>query len=265
MSVYTKLVEIQSRVHCPKSLSVKNYSGAKQYDYRNLAGILERVKPILKELKCAIMIPCEPVVVGSGVGIVVEERDRSGTVVGSHVEGGAHVYQRATAILIDSETGEQVSVTACARENEWRKGMDASQVSGSAESFASKYAMEHLLALDSTDDADDLAAKERATAAPARPATPAQANPAKPNADDLAKPAPAVSKTVQRAKPNPRAAAAWKAFKALDTVKAMSDDEREKAWKNLIFTTTGATGAAKVSGDEAWDKIDNEISVMAAM
>jgi hypothetical protein len=165
LSIRQKLLEIQTRLHCPKSLTVKNYSGQKQYDYRNLAGIFESIKPLLKELKCALVIDCEPVVIGTGDGVTVEERDRNGTIIGAHIERGARVYQHAIATLLDCESDAAISKEAYARENEWRKGMDASQLSGSAESFASKYACEHLFALDSTDDADDLAAKDAQGAA----------------------------------------------------------------------------------------------------
>ena len=159
LTLRQKLCEIQTRLHCPKSLTVTNYSGQKQYSYRNLAGIFEAVKPLLKELKCALVIDCRPIVIGTGDGIMVEECDRAGKVIGHHLERGAHIYQEATATLIDCESDATWSCVASARENEWRKGMDASQNSGSAESFASKYACEHLFALDSTDDADDLAAR----------------------------------------------------------------------------------------------------------
>jgi len=89
-------------------------------------------------------------------------------------------------------------------------------------------------------------------------------NPAKPSAESLSAPAPQVKKA-QKSKPNPRAAAAWKEFKTLDQVKDMSEDDRGKAWSNLLFTQTGKTSAADIADDADWDKVDNEIGIMKVM
>ena len=69
---------------------------------------------------------------------------------------GDRYYIRATASLIDSDTGEASSVTAWAREAESRKGMDEAQVTGSSSSYARKYALNGLLAIDDTRDADTM-------------------------------------------------------------------------------------------------------------
>lgn len=244
MTITQKLIEIQTRLHCPKGLAVKNYSGQKQYDYRNLAGIYERVKPLLSELRCALVVSCRPVVVGSGDGVTVEERDRNGAVVGYHSERGARVYQEATATLIDGEgDGATVSCTASVRENEWRKGMDASQISGSAESFASKYACEHLFALDSTDDADDIAAKEAAR--------PGNAPAVAPKASI----APSVASAPKRRDVvSTKAKEAWVAFKGLPRVIEMSEGERTKTWQ-LLLDDTCHTMDAKAVDDAGWDRM----------
>lgn len=84
----------------------------------------------------------------------------TGTVIhfndGVLVSGEWH-YISATATLLDAETGEVIAQsTAYAREAESRKGMDASQITGSASSYARKYAISALLALSPAPDADEL-------------------------------------------------------------------------------------------------------------
>lgn len=93
----------------------------------------------------------------------------------------------------------------------------------------------------------------------------ASENPAKPSAEEFSNPAPTVTKKPHKAKPNPRAAAAWKEFKTLDQVKNLNETDRNKAWENLLFTTTGKTGAAQIDDDALWDKVDNEIGIMKVM
>ncbi len=253
MTINQKLNEIQTRLHCPKSLTVKNYAGQKQYDYRNLAGIYEAVKPMLKELKCVLVVSCQPIVVGSGVGVVVEDRDRNGTVVGTHLEGGAHIYQVATATLIDCEgDGASISITSSAREDEWRKGMSASQNSGSAESFASKYACEHLFALDSTADADDLAANEAvkggntSTIAPKASASPS-----------------VTSAPKKRAVASPKAKEAWTAFKTLPSVQGLSEADRTKTWQLLLKDVCQTMDAADVD-EPGWDRLLTRLAERAS-
>ena len=70
------------------------------------------------------------------------------------VEVGGRVYIRATATVVDAETGEDECVTAYAREEETKKGMDASQVTGAASSYARKYALNGMFLIDDTKDAD---------------------------------------------------------------------------------------------------------------
>lgn len=244
MTIAQKLNEIQTRLHCPKSLAVKNYAGQKQYDYRNLAGIYEAAKPLLKELKCVLLVSCRPIVVGEGDGVYVEERDRNGTVIGTHLERGAHTYQEATATLIDCEgDGASISVTASAREDEWRKGMSASQNSGSAESFASKYACEHLFALDSTADADDLAATEAVKGGN----TPAIA-PKASNSPSVA------SAPKKRAVASPKAKEAWTAFKTLPSVQGLSEVARTKTWQLLLKDVCKTMDATAVD-EPGWERL----------
>lgn len=126
MSVWTKLAAIQTALKAPKGQENK-FGG---YRYRSCEDILEAVKPLLAEQ-----------------GAVIQLSDSLELV-------GGRYYIKATASLIDTDTGEATSVTAWAREAESRKGMDDSQVTGSASSYARKYALNGLLAIDDTRDAD---------------------------------------------------------------------------------------------------------------
>ena len=124
--LWAKLLAIQTELKAPKGQENK-FGG---YRYRSCEDILEAVKPLLKEH-----------------GAVVQLSDALELV-------GERYYIKATATLVDIETGETASVTAWARETESRKGMDEAQVTGSSSSYARKYALNGLLAIDDTRDAD---------------------------------------------------------------------------------------------------------------
>lgn len=128
MSVWTKLAAIQTALKAPKSQKSKSIG----YRYRSCEDILEAVKPLLAEH-----------------GAVIQLSDALELV-------GQRYYIKATASLIDTDTGESTSVTAWAREAESRKGMDDSQITGSSSSYARKYALNGLLAIDDTRDADTM-------------------------------------------------------------------------------------------------------------
>ena len=126
MNVYEKLIAIQSELKAPKS----QYNSFGKYAYRNCEDILEALKPLLKEHKSTIYISDE----------IVTVLDR--------------FYVKATVTFIDAETGEKIINTAYAREEEAKKGMDGSQVTGSSSSYARKYALNGMFAIDDTKDSD---------------------------------------------------------------------------------------------------------------
>ena len=126
MNVYEKLIAIQSELKAPKS----QYNNFGKYAYRNCEDILEALKPLLKEHKSTIYISDEIV--------TVLER----------------FYVKATVTFIDAETGEKITNTAYAREEENKKGMDGSQVTGASSSYARKYALNGMFAIDDTKDSD---------------------------------------------------------------------------------------------------------------
>ena len=119
------LKEIQSELKAPKGQ--RNNFG--NYNYRSAEDILEAVKPLLKKHNCALVINDDI------------------------VEVGGRVYVKATAMLAIANT-PFASATAFAREAECKRGMDEAQITGSASSYARKYALNGLLAIDDTKDAD---------------------------------------------------------------------------------------------------------------
>jgi len=126
MSLYEKLVCIQAKLKAPKN----QYNSFGKYNYRSCEDILEGVKPLLEELKCILVISDEV------------------------VEVGGRIYIKATVNIIDVESGEKISNSAYAREAAEKKGMDDSQITGTASSYARKYALGGMFCIDDTKDAD---------------------------------------------------------------------------------------------------------------
>lgn len=120
-----ELITIQSELKAPKT-QVNNFGG---YKYRKAEDILEAVKPLLAKQKCTLTITDDIVMVGN------------------------RIYVKATA-TIKNEKGEVETSTGWAREEESKKGMDASQITGASSSYARKYALNGLLAIDDNADSD---------------------------------------------------------------------------------------------------------------
>lgn len=120
----SKLLEIQHKLKAPKG----QYNNFGKYKYRSCEDILEAVKPILYEVGCTLTLTDTVELIG----------DR--------------YYIKATAWLKGEDTDEVV--TAYAREAETKTGMDASQITGTASSYARKYALNGLFCIDDTKDAD---------------------------------------------------------------------------------------------------------------
>lgn len=127
MTVYKKLIEVQKELKAPKNQ--RNSFG--NYNYRSCEDILEALKPVLSEHGATVFISDKPV-----------------------VKENLFSYIEATATFVDTESGDSVSVTAYAREAEMKKGMDVSQITGSASSYARKYALNGLFLIDDTKDSD---------------------------------------------------------------------------------------------------------------
>lgn len=121
-TIHNKLADIQQELNAPKS----QYNEFGKYEYRSCEDILSALKPILN-------------------GAVILLTDEI-------VQVAERYYVKATATLTDGESS--ISTTAFAREEETKKGMDASQITGSASSYARKYALNGLFAIDDTKDSD---------------------------------------------------------------------------------------------------------------
>lgn len=119
-----KLIAIQSELKAPKS----QYNKFGGYNYRNCEDILEAVKPLCAKHEIVPLLSDEVVVIG----------DR--------------YYIKATAKVTDGN--DEIATTAFARESKDKKGMDESQITGSASSYARKYALNGLFCIDDTKDAD---------------------------------------------------------------------------------------------------------------
>lgn len=120
-----ELITIQTKLKAPKG----QYNSFGDYYYRSLEDINEAVKPYLAELNCQLTLSDEMMAIGE------------------------RYYIKATARLTN-EKGEQVEVYGYAREAETKKKMDESQITGTASSYARKYALNGLFCLDDTKDAD---------------------------------------------------------------------------------------------------------------
>lgn len=126
MSVYEKLSKVQSELKAPKG----QYNSFGKYKYRSCEDILEAVKPL-----------------NAKHGVVL-------TVGDEVVEISNRFYVKATAVFVDIESGEKIINTALAREDDSKKGMDGSQITGTASSYARKYCLNGLYCIDDTKDAD---------------------------------------------------------------------------------------------------------------
>lgn len=124
--VYGKLMMIQKELKAPKG----QYNSFAKYNYRSCEDILEAVKPLCIKNNTTLLL-----------NDAVQE-----------VSGRFYVV--ATATLIDTESGDSVSANAYAREPQDKKGMDDSQITGMASSYARKYALNGLFCIDDTKDAD---------------------------------------------------------------------------------------------------------------
>lgn len=129
MTIYEKLSAIQQALQAPKS-QFNSFGG---YKYRSCEDVLSAVKPLLAENKCVLLLN------------------------DSIEEVGGRIYVKATATLKDVATlpeTQEITVSAFAREEESKKGMDASQVTGAASSYARKYALNGLFCIDDIKDSD---------------------------------------------------------------------------------------------------------------
>ena len=148
MNVYEKLMTVQTKLRAPKG----QYNSFGKYSYRSCEDILEALKPLLAEVGAIINITDEIKVIGDNFETMEVEDKKTGEKSVRLV--GRRFYIEATAMFIDVETGDSIVARALAREDETKKGMDLAQVTGSVSSYARKYALNGLFAIDDNKDAD---------------------------------------------------------------------------------------------------------------
>lgn len=150
INIYQKLSEIQAELNVPKN-QYNNFGG---YNYRNAEDILSAAKPILKVHGCIVILSDDIV----------------------SIEGKNYV--KATATLVDAgssnETVSYIKVDAFAREPISKKGMDESQITGASSSYARKYALAGLFAIDDGNDNDNDALDKRGRNEPSKSQAKAQ-------------------------------------------------------------------------------------------
>lgn len=143
MGINEKLLNAQSKLKVPKS----NFNSFGKYKYRSCEDILEAVKPIMQEEKMLLTLADEVVLIGE------------------------RYYVKATATVTFDK--ESLSVSAYAREEEEKKGQDGSQITGTASSYARKYALNGLFNIDDTKDADTDEYQKNTKEEPIKKTTPA--------------------------------------------------------------------------------------------
>lgn len=129
MNIFEQLANVQQALKAPKDQ--RNNFG--NYNYRSCEGILEAVKPLLAKNDLALTLTDEMVQVGDRI----------------YVKSTATVFP-----IADSDGDVCVSVSGFAREEENKKGMDSSQITGAASSYARKYALNGLFCIDDNKDSD---------------------------------------------------------------------------------------------------------------
>jgi hypothetical protein len=149
ININEKLMNIQTQLKAPKNQN--NTFG--KYKYRSCEDILEALKPLLATVKATVTL--------------------SDTI--EHI--GDRFYVKATATLTDTEKGEKIEVSALAREDENKKGMDLAQVTGSVSSYSRKYALNGMFCIDDTKDSD--ATNEHGKSAPKQYIAPTNKTPYK--------------------------------------------------------------------------------------
>lgn len=151
MNIYEKLSAIQTELKAPKN-QFNKFGG---YNYRSCEDILEAVKPLCAKYKTTLVLEDEIVSIGT------------------------RYYVKAIARLYDNDPQDQghiaVKAEAYAREEESKKGMDGSQVTGASSSYARKYALNGLFSIDDAKDSDTTntgdAPAQKPAAAAQKPAT----------------------------------------------------------------------------------------------
>ena len=156
-TIHAKLAVIQKRLRVTKDRGKGHNPNAQvTYEYRNAEDILEAVKPLCAEIGTVVTIDVVPQLIGEAVPVEIKVvgKDKYKNDILAMLSGPRFAAV-ATARLTDTTTGESVTATSFAFIDAWRKGQtEPEKLCGSADSYASKYALGHLFALDNNRDAD---------------------------------------------------------------------------------------------------------------
>lgn len=128
MSVYEKLLKVQTELNAPKDKKA-NFNGG-GYTYRSAEGILLNLRPFMMRLKFVVLFQDDVEFVNN------------------------RYYVKATVKMVDIESGESIEAYAYARDTETKRGNDEAQISGATSSYARKYALGALFAIDDGNDND---------------------------------------------------------------------------------------------------------------
>ena len=224
--VFEKLMKVQYKLRAPKDCENK-FGG---YKYRKAEDILEAVKPLLMEVYATVRIDDEIVQVGE------------------------RYYVRSVASFYDCESGDEVSARAFAREPLDRKGMDAAQVTGASSSYARKYALNGLFAIDDSDSDPDVtnrhgkAEPEPEKKPEAKKPAPAPASPADPKPEAKKK----ASLISQLGKD------AWGRYRECAAAWHLSDAQRSASWTEMLMRVVGKASAQDIT-DAEWVTVRAEV------
>lgn len=137
-TILTKLNRIQTELKAGKN----QYNKFGNFNYRSAEDILEGAKPLLKENNAVIILTDNPEILERSI------------ITNGVVDDIKQIYIKATAKIIDVDSGQSIEASAYAREADSKKTMSAEQITGSASSYARKYALSGLLAIDDNKDSD---------------------------------------------------------------------------------------------------------------
>ena len=221
--IYQKLAMVQSVLKAPKNQ--RNKFGG--YNYRSAEDILEAVKPLAIKVGALVTIHDDIILIG----------DR--------------YYVKAVVEFHDIDHPESFVVTsALAREEEQKKGMDGSQVTGASSSYARKYALNGMFCIDDTRDSDATNDHGKGGGQPEVKKNPVGS---------------AVAAAQQAAKPqvNPKYKSVWKAYVEHPSNSGLNQQQLKDGFNNLRTLIIGKEKKAADYTDDDWDKLASAIAEIA--
>ena len=148
MTLAEKLMNIQVELKAPKG----QYNKFNKFNYRSAEDILEALKPYFQKYRVFVMVSDQIKVYGEEF-LGKNYKDENGNDVAMEART-LRTYVESTATLYDLDSDEKLCAVAYAREPQTKTGMDAPQITGAASSYAKKYALNDLFAIDDTKDPD---------------------------------------------------------------------------------------------------------------